>query len=523
MKKTTTCSFLKALLLIAVIFPVYLNLGEENLNVDQLLWYKRTSLFSEGLKTGNFSLTYQQYHPGVTLMYLIMFGQNLFSIVTHMDATFTNLSYLVFPLYNFYTKFFVTTFCFALNILSAFFLSKITKKKTLYIGFLVFLLTEPFYIGLLRNLHMDAIAASLIFASVISYYVGIQKRDTKYFILSGVLSGFGLLTKSITGTAILLNFFVGIIYSFSDKNFWILKRTSLMFVVSFLVFYCFFPAMWVSPLQTLNNVFIKGVVGVGLKGEDNFSHFVNGVETSNPGFGFYLLVFKYRLSLAIQFLLFIYISLKIAPILYNRFRHKIKISVISSDPMLIFTAFSLLYVVGYTLVFSMLTKKTDRYIASVIPFLCFISAYTFDFLYRVRKTKKSLFLLFSFTVLAVIFNAITLFRIHPYYFAYYNPVWGGLREAKNEIYINQGGIGAIEIARYLNSIEMTSLDKVGASNFEELRWFSKYPILSLEFSKRKEYKFEVIPLQKDQILKKDMNQIYTLRVLEDTYWRIYTR
>ena len=170
MKKGLKTTFLSMFLFLLLLTPVYLDLGKENVNVDQLQWYRRTQVFTQGLKTGDFWLTYQQYHPGVTLMYLIMSGQTLFKLFTHTSYNYPYVPYSLFPMYNFITKFFVTSACVLLNILSAYFLSKLTKSKIIRFGFLILLFTEPYYVGLLRNLHMDALAASLIFSSGASFF-----------------------------------------------------------------------------------------------------------------------------------------------------------------------------------------------------------------------------------------------------------------------------------------------------------------------------------------------------------------
>jgi hypothetical protein len=106
--------------------------------------------------------------------------------------------------------------------------------------------------------------------------------------------------------------------------------------------------------------------------------------------------------------------------------------------------------------------------------------------------------------------------------AYYNPVWGGINKAKKQIYINQGGIGAYETAAYLNS-SATTTDMIGATNHEELQPFSKNHISGLDPDDRKSYKYAILTIQKDEMFKHGMKQIYSINVLGATYLRIYKR
>ena len=71
---------------------------------------------------------------------------------------------------------------------------------------------ESYYVGVLRNLHMDGLVSVLIFSSVLSFYVACSERKVKYFILAGVLTGLGLLTKSVASITFLFCFLIFIFF-----------------------------------------------------------------------------------------------------------------------------------------------------------------------------------------------------------------------------------------------------------------------------------------------------------------------
>ena len=97
----------------------------------------------------------------------------------------------------------------------------------------------------------------------------------------------------------------------------------------------------------------------------------------------------------------------------------------------------------------------------IYPFLVFIAAYGFcKFIDLMRRGEKKIY----YVILKILFSAGVLVgsayyvwnisTIKPYFMAYYNPLWGGIKKAKDEIYLNQGGIGVFEIAEYLHSLNL---------------------------------------------------------------------
>ena len=435
----------------------------------------------------------------------------MYGLITKTSHDYTVVSYDKFALYNFCTKLFVTTAGVLLTYISALVLMKITKNKLIGFGFLLLLFTEPFYIGLLRNLHMDVLVASFIFSAVMTFYAGLITGKTRYFLISGFLCGLGLLTKSIAISALGLNFVAGIYFLYIKKDFKYIKYFILSVAVAAATFFALFPAMWVAPVQTLNKIYTEGIIKTGLMGEDSFDHVVNGIQTSDPGYGYYLKIIKYRFGPLAQISLVSSVVL-VCLILFKKIK--------SGQAVLI--VLSALYILGYLITFSLLQKKTDRYIASVIPFISLISILIIYTVYGFIRSKQLRIVFVLFVSIGIVINLLTLIKIHPYYLAYYDPIWGGINKAKKQIYINQGGIGGYEIASFLNTRILTADNKIGATN-REFKYFSKYPIQGLDYNKRKTYKYAVLTLQKDGGFKSGMDLVYTLKVLGEPYLKVYER
>ncbi len=125
------------ILVLIIIFCVFSSLGYENINVDQFLWYERTERFFTAIKSCRFLDTYQQYHPGVTLMYLIGLGQFSYRVFTGDTSSFSDISTNNFGTYNSHTKLYIVIFCLGVLIYSASLIYKITGKKNLSIIFLI--------------------------------------------------------------------------------------------------------------------------------------------------------------------------------------------------------------------------------------------------------------------------------------------------------------------------------------------------------------------------------------------------
>ncbi len=509
------------LLVLIASFTLFYKLGYENVNVDQLLWYTRTQKFFTAISQAKFQDTYQQYHPGVLLMYLIGFGQGAYKLLTGDANDYPNIAYANFGIYNFYTKFFVVSFSLLAILLSAYMLKKLVYSSKFAYLFLVLVFFESYYVGVVRNLHLDGLVSVLIFSTTLSFYLGYKLQSMKYVLISGVLMGLGMLTKStsIFAGVFCLMAFVG--YAVTDKSRikWYIKAGLLWATILVVIFCALFPAMWVDPVSTVNKIVVEGVFETGANG--GFTHYVDNIRKRDPGPLFYLLVLKYRVSPVTQlglFTCFVYMIYRIiTSIKTRRF-----VSIDKSPPSIY--ALSLLYVTLYLVTLTIASKKTDRYISPIFPFILMDAGYMLLLVYK-AAVKRVTTKIANQTLIALVFlyslaNTATL---SPYYIAYYNHVWGGITKAKKEIYLNQSGIGYFELANYLNSLNLPAGTLIGATSTAGMKVLVKYNIHSLQPNRRKEYKLVIIPLQQDALFKSGRKVAYQFKIQNQEYWDVYYR
>jgi len=349
----------------------------------------------------------------------------------------------------------------------------------------------------------------LSFASILSLYTFLKSKNPWFLALTILINGLGLLSKSVFILALGIQFLIYCYFLLQNKSRkFYFKSFLIINITSLLLFSLLFPSMWVHPFQTLQRIFIEGAINTGLEGEDSFMHYVNGLELTNPGPKFYLWVFNYRLSPLVLFL----VSFTVVGILFLKVK-KIKFKE-QTHPLIFFT---LLFLILYLIIIFYSPKKTDRYISIIYPPLAFILSYYFE---KITETVKNSYL-YLVAVLFLILNLAFNFLIHPYYFAFYNPIFGGQRSAQKYIYINQGGIAYLEVTNYIDSLNLGDSSKVGAINSEELTYSSRTHIGGLRYYDYFKKNYQILPLQRGDSFIKNSTEIKSINIMGQEYWRIY--
>ncbi|MEK7595145.1 MAG: hypothetical protein AAB443_00935 [Patescibacteria group bacterium] len=512
---------LVVLILVFFVFlvPVFYQLGNDYTNVDQFLWYERSLNFYKALRNFDFANTYQKYHPGVTVMYLVGLGQLVFSKVTTFSSDYSFVPYTSFHLYNFYTKFFVTLISY-LTLFMCFVLIYRYFGKLFGLSFISLLLLEPFFLANIRNLHLDTLLTSFIFASFLTCALWVKERKRGFLILSFIFCGLSLLTKSIGIFSLVLNTFVIIHSSFFFK---IRKKEALIGLGSFLVgslllFVLLFPSMWVEPIRTVNKMLYDGVIDTGVSG--GHTHYINQIRIRNPGPQFYLTVVKYRFSV---YYIYLFLVSVLFLMVYGLVRRK------TANQTFHFAFMALLFLVSYLLVFSYLVKKTDRYVLVIYPFTAYLIGYFFEESHILKKYVGRLvsnFLILSlFFILGFInFNQVkAVYSVFPNMFTFYSPFFGGINQAKKVLYLNSGGTGMREIAEYLNLLNLPVTTRVGYFNPETLQPWTPLRVDNLRVEEKKKYDFIIIPDQRGKEFTQGYNLVYSYRVDTLRYLRVYKR
>ena len=181
------------------------------------------------------------------------------------------------------------------------------------------------------------------------------------------------------------------------------KNYLLWFAAVVTFSFLLWPALWYVPVEVAN-VLYKGIFVVGVDTEHIQYYFGKVVE--DPGYLFYLVVLLYRSSM------YLILGATLLIVTFRKLESKEKR----------FISFFFLFAFFYLVELTLPSKKLDRYVLPAILALSIISAFSLRiFLEKVKVWKPLKYLFFFAPALAL------LIYIHPDYFTYYNPLYGGLR------------------------------------------------------------------------------------------------
>ena len=329
------------------------------------------------------------------------------------------------------------------------------------LGSLVLIALDPFHLALSRVLHIDGVLASLMTLSLLSLLVARRRSNSNrthlgMVVLSGALGGLAMLEKS---PALFLGLFSALVIAFDvarekpASRSWArgARDVILWAAVASIVYVALWPAMWVEPVRTIERVF-STAVGYAEEGHDPGSYFL-GAAVEKPDWRFYPVVLLFRQSPVTL------IGLAIGAGLVTGIRQR---RVSRSDELLLM-AYALLF--GASM--SLGAKKLDRYLLPVFPSLAIVASA--GLMGAVGLVWKRLPGIPSSATRWVIYVTIPLQLVlllphHPHYFTYYNPLVGGLHQARETLKVGWGE-GYEAAAAYLNQKPNAEHLEVVAPNF----------------------------------------------------------
>ncbi len=428
-------------------------LGHDSFNTDVWRWKTRTYNFSNGVFSGDFGLTLQKYHPGVTLMWLGSAGIKVYNLyydtVIGGEPASDDLN-TVFGLNAAQKYFVVLAISFALAC-SFYVLRRLFGLKFALVSVL-FLLLEPFYSALAREYHLEGLMSTFMLSSVLlAFYWFKEKSASKWvFGFSALFATLAILTKV---TALFVVPFILIAYViftyFEEKNFsatflTVWKKSLLWLALVAVFVFMLWPALWVRPLDVYEAVY-NGIFDIGIEG--GHAQFYFGKYVEDPGLSFYFVALLLRSSV---FLL---------PGVVGYFlwaRKKADKNV--QTYVLYLLAFSVLYLLPMLIS----SKKLDRYMLPSLIGLSLISSVFYYYLLRLINWSR--YILGGLVAGWLMFMV----YIHPDYLSYYSPFGGGLSKG---IYILEPKwlIGTRNIQDFLR----TDMEKNGKTAFVKAADFRK--------------------------------------------------
>ncbi|MDM8527194.1 glycosyltransferase family 39 protein [Anaerolineales bacterium HSG24] len=348
---------------------------------------------------------------------------------------------------------------------------------------------DPFHLALSRVLGHDALVATFMWLSLLTFLRHQTQKISKTFrvlnfkhlILSGLFGGLAVLSKY---PALFLGAFVGLMLlmrylsraSFQPTAD---KMSALGYVIrDLLIWSCallipiifIWPAMWVDPIMLPFDIISDALRASG-NAHQKGSFFLNQ-PVPDPGPLYYLLVAIFRTSPVVI------IGLLGLPLIFWQCNEAKKINASRGDaevqrkgsPAQVVMAESgmqglqselcppsnvmalLMYILLYTLLVTYGGKKQDRYLLPIFPALSMLATMGYLQMWElIAQTLKVSGISRGYLGLILLIQLGLIWPYHPYYFTYYNPMFGGPTVAAQVMQVGWGE-GLNEAAEFLNGL-----------------------------------------------------------------------
>lgn len=410
------------------------SLGHDNFNTDVWKWKSRSYDFGTGVFTLDFNKTLQKYHPGVTLMWVGTVGVKVFNFYAdHVNGGIDlNSTFAVFGLDT--VQKFLVVFVIGVALALCFY----PMRQLFGGGFALVVITlvafEPFYIALTRVFHLEGMLSTFMLASALWLFYYFYTKKTWHLLLSGTLAGFAILTKT---SAVYLLPFTGltlVLWNLKESHKFgeALKKSMFPFLkwlgVLVAAFVLFWPVMWVNPITAIQTMY-RGISVIGVEREHEQFYFDQ--FTTDPGFSYYFVVLAFRVSILL------FVGLVGALFTFKKLKN---------EKLQNFVLFLVIFTGFYLIQLTLPSKKLDRYVIPTILSLALISAIFYYWL--AGKIRFNSYLKYAIFLL---FATAPMYYLHPDYFSYYNPLFGGLAKGIHVIE-PKWLIGANEITDYFDKL-----------------------------------------------------------------------
>ncbi len=449
---------------------------------DENLWFSFSANFYTALAQGDLASTFQKEHPGVPVMWA---GTAAF-LLEYPGYRLSNLGQAelvqISDYFNKYDKSaplrilraarMIVLIGATLAILLAYLCAR--RLFGLLPAFLGFILIafDPFYIGLTRVLHLDGLWSTLFFLSLLAFISYLKDRRLADLTISGIAAGFCWLTRSMGFFLVILAglLALGAMWQnrpsapdrFSARTLWRYLGPLLGWgAIGALIYFVFWPAMWVAPVATLRDVILLAMDYAEMG--HSSAVFFNGALIANGKLGadyyyFYPTTFLWRTTPVV-----------IAGLIAFGWAFICHKKPFNDRGRRLAVLALLLSVLLFTIFMTTSLKKFDRYFLPAHLPLDLLAGLGWASLGYWLWEKKPPIL---FRSSAVVFLGAALavqmglaLSAYPYYFNYYNPLLGGPRKALQVMQVGWGE-GLDQAARYLN-------EKPDAAKLNVFSWFSR--------------------------------------------------
>jgi len=440
------------------------------LTPDERRWLGRSVSFLMALLEGNWAGTLRRGHPGVTTMWTAVAGlagkylsgvwsgglspsrASLLEFLRGVPTDAVGLDYLA--AIRFPTALLTSAFVVVLYFL----VGKLWGRKVALLS-AVLVALDPFYLAHSRLLHHDALVATFMTLSLLSFLVYLsQTRAWGYLVLSGLSAGLAFLSKA---TSLFLVPFMGLLAwmayveqgadlppaRWREGKRW-LGGLLMWGLIAGIAFVALWPAMWVEPAKALGEVWEKSASAAATDVHTQGDFFL-GRSTLDVKILFYPVTFLFRatpLSLAGTALAVYFMVRRWPSPGRDRVHNRNLVSL-------------LLYMFLFALFMGLGGIKYDRYLLPVYPALGILSAEGLCRMAQWAKPRAAGWISHTFglgserpwalLVVALALQAGFALPHCPYFLTYYNPAFGGGWSAPQVMLVGWGE-GLDRAARYLN-------------------------------------------------------------------------
>ena len=404
-------------------------LGYDEINPDAVNWHLRSEQFIVGLKSGNFLKTYQHYHPGVTLMWIMGAPIEVYRQLNPQNRVYTASNFMV---QHQIAKYSLVLMQLMLSIVLILGLKAIIGWRKALLATAIFSF-EPFFLGNSRLLHMDVLLALFVILALTYAYKYHLYRSISSIILAGVFAGLAFLTKSVglLSLGIISVFLLGSMFRKGENIARSMKYLGVFLITSMATIFIVFPALWVNPKFVLTDIFNEGL-RIGTRNGHEQVILGDTVDVAGPDF--------YPLVLALKTSPLIWCGVGILIFLLIKNRHRVQS--VDKRFVLYLSCFYLAYLLGMTLA----SKKLDRYMIPLFPWLGIIAAIGIhQALVEVKGRYYKVALYFSLILVTGIGVVYPILKLYPYYFTYTDPLFGSAEKANKIVGQKPFGLGIPEL------------------------------------------------------------------------------
>jgi hypothetical protein len=414
-------------------------------------------MFIHNVTEGAWGETVYSEHPGVTTMWLSGVALRLAGVLPEQrpDGSYVDPESLaawestigVLPL---------ALVIAALIVLSYLLLERLFNRTAAFAAALLMAL-DPFFIANSKVLHVDGLLAAFMSSSALALLVFVSERRRRWAILSGVLAGLALLTKSpalflLPYMALCLG--IGVLADRAAN--W--RRdvvAGLIWLVTLVLVYCtLFPAMWMDPLGTLEAVYKQAALRVSWA-HPNPLYFLGRAFVGDPGPTYYLYTWAYKVTPVVS--VFALVSL-----LYAAFGKTLP------RRRRTFVGLVFAFAFFFTLQMVLGAKKMPRYLLPAFPMVHVLAGVGLagwaEQIPRseVQSPKRQPRISYGLVALGLLLQAVLILPRHPYYDTYFNELAGGARAGVAAISTQWQGEGLDVAARTLNQLPDAERQTVGS-------------------------------------------------------------